>query len=57
MRKIQLCPYLTKAELLSVQLAFFKCLFIFERERQRQTESRGGTEREGDTESEVGSGL
>ena len=30
-------------------------MFIFERERQ--SESRGGTERDGDTESEVGSRL
>ena len=31
------------------------CLFIFERERQ--SVSRGGAEREGDTESEAGSRL
>ena len=31
--------------------------FIFERERQRQRASRGGAEREGDTESETGSRL
>ena len=38
---------------------FFKCLFIFERERQtdRQSMSGGGVEREGDTESEAGSRL
>ena len=36
---------------------FFKSLFIFERERERQSASRGGTEREGDTESEEGSRL
>ena len=34
---------------------FFKCLFIFERERQSM--SRGGAEREGDTKSEAGSKL
>ena len=33
---------------------FLKCLLIFERERQ--SESRGGAEREGGTESEAGSG-
>ena len=38
---------------------FFHCLFIFEREREsaREHTSRGGTEREGDTESEAGSRL
>ena len=36
---------------------FFKCLFIFERVRERQSMSGGGTEREGDTESEAGSRL
>ena len=30
-------------------------LFIFERERKRQSMSRGGAETEGDTDSEVGS--
>ena len=35
-------------------ISFFKCLFIFERERDRQTMSRGGAERDGDTESEAG---
>ena len=34
---------------------FFKCLFIFDRERQ--SVSRGGSEREGDTESKAGSRL
>ena len=33
----------------------FQCLFIFERERQ--SVSKGGAEREGDTESEAGSRL
>ena len=32
--------------------SFFLCLFIFE--RQRQSTSRGGVEREGDTESKAG---
>ena len=32
-------------------------LFIFEGERERQSMSRGGAEREGDTESEAGSRL
>ena len=32
-------------------------LFINERDRERQSTSRGGAEREGDTESEVGSRL
>ena len=32
-------------------------LFIFERETERQSMSRGGAEREGDTESEAGSRL
>ena len=32
---------------------FLKCLFL--RERQRQSTSRGGAERKGDTESETGS--
>ena len=30
-------------------------MFIFERERQRENMNRGGSEREGDTESEAGS--
>ena len=34
---------------------FFKRLFIFE--RQRESTSGGGSEREGDTEPEAGSGL
>ena len=39
---------------------FFKnifLMFIFERERERQSASRGGAEREGDTESGAGSRL
>ena len=32
-------------------------MFSFERERERECASRGGAEREGDTESEAGSGL
>ena len=32
-------------------------MFIFERERETQRMSRGGAEREGDTETEVGSRL
>ena len=36
---------------------FFKCLFIFEREKERQSMSRGGAEKEGDTESKAGSRL
>ena len=32
-------------------------IYLFLRERQRQSVSRGGAEREGDTESEAGSGL
>ena len=32
-------------------------MFIFERERERECVSRGGAEREGDTESEAGSRL
>ena len=32
-------------------------MFIFERERDRQSVSGGGVEREGDTESEAGSRL
>ena len=46
--------------LLSVSFSyFFSCAFIFERkrDRERQSTSRGGAEREGDTESETGSGL
>ena len=48
MRKIQLCPYLTKAELLSVQLAFFLnvCLFLRERDRDRLKAGEGLRERE-----------
>ena len=38
-----------------VFLNFLKCLFLTERERQSM--SRGGAEREGDTESEAGSRL
>ena len=32
-------------------------MFIFERETERQSRSRGGTEREGDTGSKAGSRL
>ena len=32
-------------------------LFLRERERERESENRGGTEREGDAESEAGSRL
>ena len=48
-----LCPtaFATKFPLKFV----FQCLFLFE--RHRQSTSRGGAEREGDTESEAGSGL
>ena len=35
----------------------FLSLFIFERERERQSMSRGGADREGDTESKAGSRL
>ena len=45
---------------LSIHFLLFKkniCLFIFERERERQSVSRGGAEREGDTEYESGSRL
>ena len=38
-------------------LYFFNVYFIFERERERETGHRRGAEREGDTESEAGSGL
>ena len=34
---------------------FFKCLFIFKRQRDRAWVGAGGAEREGDTESEAGS--
>ena len=34
-----------------------KYLFLRERERERQSTSRGGAEREGDTESQAGSRL
>ena len=36
---------------------FFLSLFIFERGRERQNASGGRAEREGDAESEAGSGL
>ena len=36
---------------------FFKCLFIFDRERKTGHEWGRGREREGDTESEAGSRL
>ena len=48
---------------LSFFFFFFNVLFIFERDRERQGVSRGGAEREGDTESkaavsaEPGAGL
>ena len=32
-------------------------MFIFERDREKQSASRGGVEREGDTESQAGSRL
>ena len=32
-------------------------MFIFKKETERESESRGGIEREGDTESEAGSRL
>ena len=35
-------------------LLFNVCLFIFERDRQRQRDSREGAEKEGDTESQAG---
>ena len=38
-------------------LKFFKCLFIFETERDRAWTGEGQREREGDTESEAGSRL
>ena len=38
-------------------LFFFQRLFIFFWDRERQSMNRGGTEREGDTESETGSRL
>ena len=45
--------------LLAIYLKFFFNVYLFlrERERQRQSTSRGGAEREGDTESEAGSRL
>ena len=36
---------------------FFKCLFIFESERERDRVQAGEGQREGDTESQTGSGL
>ena len=38
-------------------LKIFFSVYLFLRERERQTVSRGGAEREGDTESEAGSRL
>ena len=35
----------------------FNVLFVFETERERESMNRGGSEKEGDTESETGSGL
>ena len=45
--------------LLCVLSYFFRCLFNFDREkkRERQSVSWGGAEREGDTESKIGSRL
>ena len=49
------------SSLISSFFFFFNALFIFERETETETErqsvSRGGAEREGDTESEGGSML
>ena len=39
-----------------VSIIFF-CVFIFERDTDRQSASRGGAQREGDTEAEAGSWL
>ena len=39
------------------KIFFTVYLFLRERERERQSTSRGGAEREGDTESEAGSRL
>ena len=46
----------TKGSCQSYSLIFFKYLFI-SWETERQSASRGGAEREGDTESEAGSRL
>ena len=49
---------LRETHLLVYVFIFFNVfIFIFERERERQHVSEGGTEREGDTESEAGSRL
>ena len=39
------------------EVFFFKCFSLFLKERERQSMSGGGTEREGDTEFEAGSKL
>ena len=36
---------------------FFKCFYLFLKERERQSMNRGGAEREGDPESKAGSRL
>ena len=58
MRQVDTCILLEKVIYDLIKLLFFnffKTLFIFERERW--SASRGGTEREGDTESKTGSRL
>ena len=53
-----LCKWLYLAFLQSRELKnFFFLIFIFEREKERQSVSEGGADREGDTESEAASGL
>ena len=39
------------------ELSFFKCFCLFLKEREKQSMSKGRTEREGDTEFEAGSRL
>ena len=53
---------ISKADLCLIPVAvslkkIFKCLLIFEREKERESMIGGGSERERDTESEAGSRL
>ena len=50
------CSYVPYDKIFSEFFLFFK-VYLFLRDRDRQSVCRGGAEREGDTESEAGSGL
>ena len=54
--ELQLCEVVLWERQLDIQFFFFNVYSLL-RERERQTMSRGGAERGGDTESEAGSRL